>query len=107
MAFARGTWAVRSRAILHHLQPSSRRASASAAAAAAKPLPDNQTADHAVYWLGRLAAEQAEGDARPFFLAVGFRGWTSHSLMSLFNGGFFDRFRNRGGMASLADGPDC
>jgi hypothetical protein len=47
MALARSTWAVRSRAILHHLQPS-RRASASAAAAAAKPLPDPHNVSHSL-----------------------------------------------------------
>jgi len=39
---------------------------------AAKPLPDNQTADHAVAALARLKAEAAAGDTRPWFLAVGF-----------------------------------
>lgn len=39
---------------------------------AAHPLPDNQTADHAVAALARLRAEAAAGDTRPWFLAVGF-----------------------------------
>ena len=41
-------------------------------AEAAFPLPDNQTADHAVSTLAKLKDEYAAGDTRPFFLAVGF-----------------------------------
>lgn len=37
------------------------------------PLPDNQTADNAVSTLQLLEQEHANGDTRPFFLAVGFR----------------------------------
>ena len=36
------------------------------------PLPDNQTADHAVAALHALARERDAGDERPFFVAVGF-----------------------------------
>jgi len=36
------------------------------------PLPDSQTADHAVQTLHTLAKQRKAGDTRPFFLAVGF-----------------------------------
>lgn len=39
---------------------------------AAHPLPDNQTANHAVQKLHELTADFNGGDTRPFFLAVGF-----------------------------------
>lgn len=39
---------------------------------AVHPLPDNQTADHAVSTISQLSSEFQAGDKRPFFLAVGF-----------------------------------
>jgi len=39
---------------------------------AAHPLPDNQTAHHAISTIEQLTTEYQAGDKRPFFLAVGF-----------------------------------